>query len=73
MRGFGAVQAAVAYESQMDILAEKLGMSPLEIRRINALDVGLSTGTGQVLKHSVGIKATLERLSRYVEEKGIRL
>jgi CO/xanthine dehydrogenase Mo-binding subunit len=73
IRGFGAVQAAVAYESQMDILAEKLGMSPLEIRRINALDVGLSTGTGQVLKHSVGIKATLERLSRYVEEKGIRL
>ncbi len=73
MRGFGAPQAAVAYESQMDILAEKLGISPLEIRKINSLDVGLSTATGQVLKHSVGIKATLEKLSEYMESKGIRL
>lgn len=73
MRGFGAVQAAVAYESQIDILAEKLSISPLEIRKINALDVGSSTGTGQILQHSVGIKATLERLSEYVDERGMRV
>ena len=32
MRGFGAVQACFAYESQMDALAAELGMDPLQIR-----------------------------------------
>lgn len=73
MRGFGAIQAAVAYESQMDILAQKLWISPLEIRKINALDVGLSTSTGQVLTNSVGIKATLDKISEYMKENGIRI
>ncbi len=36
-RGFGAPQAAFAAESQMNKLAEKLGLDPVEIRRINAL------------------------------------
>jgi CO/xanthine dehydrogenase Mo-binding subunit len=36
-RGFGAPQAAFVAESQMNKLAEKLGMDPVEIRRINAL------------------------------------
>jgi len=36
-RGFGAPQAAFAAESQMNKLAEKLGIDPVEIRRINAL------------------------------------
>ncbi|MCS6992605.1 MAG: molybdopterin-dependent oxidoreductase [Anaerolineales bacterium] len=36
-RGFGAPQAAFMAESQMNKLAEKLGMDPVEIRRINAL------------------------------------
>ena len=32
MRGFGATQPPVAHEQQMDILAEKLGIDPIEIR-----------------------------------------
>ncbi|PWH13367.1 MAG: aldehyde oxidase [Anaerolineae bacterium] len=36
-RGFGAPQAAFMAESQMNKLAEKLGLDPVEIRRINAL------------------------------------
>src|SRR3954469_12316163 len=36
MRGFGAVQACYAYESQMDLLAEACGLSPVEIRVRNA-------------------------------------
>ena len=36
-RGFGAPQAAFAAESQINKLAEALGMDPVEIRRINAL------------------------------------
>lgn len=39
-RGFGAVQVAWAYESQIDIIAEKLGMDPLELRLKNLLKKG---------------------------------
>jgi CO/xanthine dehydrogenase Mo-binding subunit/aerobic-type carbon monoxide dehydrogenase small subunit (CoxS/CutS family) len=67
MRGFGVVQAAFVHESLMDLLAEKLQMDPLEIRYKNALEPGLSTGTGHVLKHGVGIKAALEEVKRYLE------
>jgi CO/xanthine dehydrogenase Mo-binding subunit len=46
-RGFGAPQAAFMAESQMNKLAEKLGMDPVEIRRINALKEtdSMSVGT----------------------------
>ena len=57
---FGVPQVAFAHESQMDILAEKLGVSPLKIRLINALRPGSFTGTGTELKDSVGIVETLE-------------
>lgn len=66
MRGFGVVQAAFVHESLMDILAERLGMGPWEIRYKNALAPGLSTGTGHVLQHSVGIKATLMEIKQYL-------
>jgi CO/xanthine dehydrogenase Mo-binding subunit len=62
MRGFGVTQAAIAHESQMDELAKKLGFNPLDFRLMNALDKGLSTGFGQVLKKSVGIKPTLQKV-----------
>lgn len=67
MRGFGVVQAAFVHESLMDILAERLGMDPWEIRYKNALAPGLSTGTGHVLQDSVGIKATLTEIKKYLE------
>ena len=51
MRGFGAVQVCFGYESQMDRLAHALGMDPLTLREINALETGhpLAT-TGQVIQ-----------------------
>jgi len=66
MRGFGVTQAAVAHERQMDELAKKLGLNPLRFRLMNALDNGLSTGTGQSFDEGVGIKATLEKLREVV-------
>jgi CO/xanthine dehydrogenase Mo-binding subunit len=66
MRGFGVCQAAVAHESQMDELAKKLGINPLEFRLINALDNGLSTATGQSFDEGVGIKAALGKLREVV-------
>ena len=59
MRGFGVLQIAVAHESQMDMLARGLGMSPLEFRLINCLKPGLTTATGQVVNEGTGIGATL--------------
>ena len=61
MRGFGAPQAAFAYEQQMDLLAERVGMSPFEIRMLNALKNGSVTATDQVLNSGVGISQTLEQ------------
>ena len=58
MRGFGAPQVCFAYETQMDEIALKLGMDPLEIRMLNAFDEGSASPTGQELA-SVAVKASL--------------
>ncbi|WP_328813062.1 molybdopterin cofactor-binding domain-containing protein [Rhodococcus sp. NBC_00297] len=50
MRGFGAVQACFAYESMMDQLAEACGLSPVEVRRVNAVAQGSLLATGQVIE-----------------------
>ncbi|QNO15884.1 molybdopterin-dependent oxidoreductase [Alkalicella caledoniensis] len=59
MRGFGVPQVAIAHEGQMDALAKELNMTPVEIRLINALKVGSTTGTKQILDNSVGITETI--------------
>ncbi len=69
MRGFGVPQAAFAHESQMDLLAEALNRSPLEVRMRNCLRVGSETLTGQRLSASVGIGKCLEAIAPYYEEK----
>jgi CO/xanthine dehydrogenase Mo-binding subunit len=48
-RGFGAPQIYFAIESQMDIIAEKLGMDPLEFRMKNLLHDGEKTAIGHRL------------------------
>ena len=65
--GFGNPQMGFAIETQNDLLAEKLGMDPLEFRLNNALVPGSQTGTGQLLDHSVGIKELLEKVSERAE------
>jgi CO/xanthine dehydrogenase Mo-binding subunit len=40
MRGFGAVQACFGIESTIDLLADRLGMDPVELRRRNVLVPG---------------------------------
>ncbi|MEW5829664.1 MAG: molybdopterin cofactor-binding domain-containing protein [Chloroflexota bacterium] len=60
-RGFGVTQSAFAVESLMDMLAETLGMDPIELRRINALRVDDTTNTGQVLRDSVGLVECIDK------------
>ncbi|MCC6500742.1 MAG: molybdopterin-dependent oxidoreductase [Anaerolineales bacterium] len=62
-RGFGVTQSAFAVESMMDMLAEKLGIEPVELRRINALKVGSLTNTGQELRESVGLMECMDKVS----------
>lgn len=64
MRGFGATQVPIGYESQMDILAEKLGMNPLKFRYINSFEVGSITATGQCLTSSVGLKKCIKEIAK---------
>lgn len=69
-RSFGALQTQFATESHLDICAERLGLDPFEIRRINAMRDGAETHTKQKLK-SVSYLRVLEaaeRASRW--EKG---
>ena len=62
MRGFGAVQACFAYESQMDALAEALDMDPLEIRARNAVKQGSTLATGQVIDSPAPLAEMFARL-----------
>jgi CO/xanthine dehydrogenase Mo-binding subunit len=64
MRGFGAVQVCVAYEAQMDKLAARLELDPLEIRRRNALATGdvLAT-TGQRIETPLPVIDVIDSLA----------
>jgi CO/xanthine dehydrogenase Mo-binding subunit len=61
MRGFGAVQACFAAEAQMDKLAAALGLDPVELRLLNALEPGGVLPTGQVLTGSLPTKEVIRR------------
>jgi xanthine dehydrogenase D subunit len=63
MRGFGAVQVCFGYESQMDRLAEALGMDPVELRLHNALARGDRIPTsGQIVEGSLPVRDVIETL-----------
>ena len=63
MRGFGAVQAAFAYESQMDKGAAALGIDPVELRCRNAMEEGSIAPTGQVVDSPAPVADLLRRLA----------
>jgi aldehyde oxidoreductase len=49
-RGPGATQVTFALESAVDMLAEKIGIDPLEFRKMNSLKIGQTTSTGAGVK-----------------------
>jgi CO/xanthine dehydrogenase Mo-binding subunit/aerobic-type carbon monoxide dehydrogenase small subunit (CoxS/CutS family) len=61
-RGFGVTQSAFAVEQNMDLVAAELGMDPVEFRLKNAQEVGVTTATGQVLRESVGLLETIDKV-----------
>lgn len=68
-RGFGVTQSAFAVESTVDALARQLGMDPFEFRRRNALRVGSTTNTGQVLRESAGLITCLDKVEAEVRRR----
>ncbi len=68
-RGFGVLQSAFAVESAMDMLAERLGIDAVELRRKNLHRVGSVTNTGQTLRESVGLEKCLELVSAEVTKR----
>ncbi len=48
-RGYGITQAAWAYDSQLDMIAERLGLDPLELRMKNLLVDGDTLMTGETM------------------------
>ncbi|EHQ88470.1 selenium-dependent xanthine dehydrogenase [Desulfosporosinus youngiae] len=66
-RGFGVPQSSFAAETNMDLLAEKVGISPWEIRYLNALEPGMVNSTGQIADEGTAIKETLRAVREVYE------
>ena len=68
-RGFGGPQACFAYEQQMDTIADKLGLDPLEVRKANYMRTGDRTSTGQVIEGAAWLEETATRAAAALGEK----
>src|SRR5215472_8444161 len=64
MRGFGSVQAAFAHEAQMDKLAAELGMDLVELRCLNAMELGSEAPTGQIVDSPAPVAELLRRVQQ---------
>lgn len=60
-RGFGSPQATFGHERMMDIIANKIGMDPVEFRLKNVLHTGDATSTNHKLTASVGVEETITK------------
>ena len=66
-RGFGVCQSEFALESNINLLAEKVGISPWEIRYRNAIEPGKPLPNGQIADVSTALKETLEAVKDVYE------
>ena len=71
-RGFGVTQSCFAVESNMDILAGKLDIDAIELRRMNALEIGSETSTGQVMRESAGLRECIDKVEREIRDERFR-
>lgn len=66
-RGFGVCQTEFALESVLNVLAEKVGISPWEIRYRNAIEPGKVLPNGQIADVSTALKEALEAVKPYYD------
>jgi len=67
-RGFGVCQSQFALESNINLLAEMVGISPWEIRYRNAIEPGEALPNGQIADCSTALKETLEAVKDVYEQ-----
>jgi CO/xanthine dehydrogenase Mo-binding subunit len=60
-RGYGNPQITFAHESQLDTIAEQLGIDPLDLRMMNAVEQGDTLRTTGQKFHSAAFKETLQK------------
>ena len=65
-RGFGMCEIHFGIEQNIDEVAKESGMDPIEIRRVNGLAPGKSTGTGEIMK-SCGFLEALDQVAEAIE------
>jgi len=73
LRGTNGNYLPLAYESQVNLLAEKLQMDPIDFRIRSAIRNGSKIPTGQTLTESVSMIKELETLKPYYEEAKKRI
>lgn len=69
-RGHGAPQIRFAVDSQLDMIAEELGIDPVEIRLRNAREPGEQLPNGDNV-HNCGLKECLEKAAKHTSFKKI--
>ncbi|MFC1580566.1 xanthine dehydrogenase family protein molybdopterin-binding subunit [Thermodesulfobacteriota bacterium] len=69
-RGFGVPQVTAAMEQTVDIMAHKLEISPLEIRKRNALGHGDRNPLGVTMTGSIEIRSCLHKVEGHPLWKG---
>ncbi len=67
-RGFGVPQSCFASECNLNLLAEQVGISPWEIRWLNAIRPGETLPNGQIADASTALIETLEAVKPYFDE-----
>ena len=60
-RGFGAPQSLFAMERHMDRIAQRVELSPVELRRRNFLQPGQTTTTEQIVREPIDLSKLLDR------------
>jgi CO/xanthine dehydrogenase Mo-binding subunit len=64
-RGFGNPQLTFAVESQMDMIAERLGIDPVDLRLMNTMEKGDKMATGWQLR-SCGLKECIKEAAKAI-------
>ena len=68
MRGYGATQVAFAMESQIDIIAARLGIDPLEFRLMNRRTTSAAVATPRDVEQEAAYRQTVEAVRPYYEQ-----
>lgn len=66
LRGMGMQQICWAVESLVDMMAVRIGVDPLKLRVMNAVEDGDRSATGEVLE-SVGLRECLDKVAAAIE------